>query len=48
MTEDFKLAYIRVENIEVVGYSDLDFGGYVDDYKSTLEVIFMLVVGVIS
>lgn len=46
--KDFKLIYNRVENLEIVGYSDLDFGGYVDDYKSTLEVIFMLVVGVIS
>ena len=33
-TKDFMLVYRRVNNIEVVGYSDFDFGGCSDDRKS--------------
>ena len=46
--KDFMLAYRRVDNLEVVGYLDSDFGGYSDDHKSTLGYIFMLVGGAIS
>ena len=42
------LVYSRVDNLEVVGYSDSDFGGCSDDCKSTLVYIFMLAGGAIS
>ena len=42
------LVYMRVDNLEVVGYLDFDFGGCSDDRKSTLGYIFMLVGGAIS
>ncbi|RVW48870.1 Retrovirus-related Pol polyprotein from transposon TNT 1-94 [Vitis vinifera] len=47
-TKDFMFVYRRVDNLEVVGYSDSDFGGCSDDRKSTLGYIFMLAGGVIS
>ena len=42
------LVYRRVDNLEVVGYSDSDFSGCSDDRKSTSGYIFMLVGGAIS
>ena len=42
------LVYRRVDNLEVVGYSDSDFGGCSDDRKSTSGYIFMLAGGAIS
>ncbi|RVW22815.1 Retrovirus-related Pol polyprotein from transposon TNT 1-94 [Vitis vinifera] len=47
-TKDFMLVYRKVDNLEVVGYSDSDFGGCSDDRKSTLGYIFMLAGGAIS
>ena len=47
-TKDFMLIYRRVDNLEVVGYSNSDFGGCSDDRKSTSRYIFMLVGGAIS
>ena len=47
-TKDFMFVYWRVDNLEVVGYSDFDFGGCSDDHKSTLGYIFTLVGGAIS
>ena len=47
-TKDFMLVYRRVDNLEVVGYSDSDFGGCSDDRKSTSGHIFMLAGGAIS
>ncbi|RVW43546.1 Retrovirus-related Pol polyprotein from transposon TNT 1-94 [Vitis vinifera] len=47
-TKDFMLVYRRVDNLEVVGYSDSDFGGCSNDRKSTLGYIFMLASGAIS
>ncbi|RVW21791.1 Retrovirus-related Pol polyprotein from transposon TNT 1-94 [Vitis vinifera] len=47
-TKDFMLVYRRVDNLEVVGYSDSDFGGCSDDRKSTSGYIFMLAGGAIS
>ncbi|WKA10964.1 hypothetical protein VitviT2T_028504 [Vitis vinifera] len=41
-TKDFILVYRRVDNLEVVGYSDSDFGDCSDDPKSTSGYIFML------
>ena len=46
--KDFMLVYRRVDNLEVVGYSDSDFSGCSDDRKSTSGYIFMLVGGAIS
>ena len=44
--------YIRTSNLEVVGYSDLDFvgcfAGCVDSHKSTSGYIFILAGGAIS
>ena len=37
-----------MDNLEVVGYSDADFGGCLDDLKSTSGYIFMLAEGAIS
>ena len=42
------LVYRRVDNLEVVGYSDSDFGGCSDNHKSTSGYIFMLAGGAIS
>ncbi|KAL0366988.1 UNVERIFIED_CONTAM: Secreted RxLR effector protein [Sesamum radiatum] len=42
------LMYGRTENLEVVGYSDLDFAGCVDSRKSTSGYIFMIASGAIS
>ena len=39
---DFILVYRRVDNLEVVGYSNSDFGSCFDDWKSTSGYIFML------
>ncbi|WKA07370.1 hypothetical protein VitviT2T_025208 [Vitis vinifera] len=40
-TKDFMLVYRRVDNLEVVGYSDSDFGGCSDDRKSTSGYIYV-------
>lgn len=45
---DFILVHIRVENIEIAGYFDSDFGGCVDDYKFIPRFFFMLIGRVIS
>ena len=42
------LVYRRVDNLEVVGYSDSNFRDCYDDHKSTPGYIFMLVGGAIS
>ena len=42
------LVYRRVDNLEVVGYLDSDFGGCSNDRKSTSGYIFMLAGGAIS
>nr|CAN72798.1 hypothetical protein VITISV_031251 [Vitis vinifera] len=46
--KDFMLVYRRMDNLEVVGYLDSDFGGCSDDRKSTSGYIFMLAGGAIS
>ena len=46
--KDFMLVYRRVDNLEVVRYSDSDFGDCSDDHKSTSGYIFMLAGGAIS
>ena len=47
-TKDYKLMYRRTSNLEVVGYSDLDFAGCVDSCKSTSGYILILAGGAIS
>ena len=42
------LTYKHVDNLEVIGYSDVDFAGCSDTKKSTLEYIFLLAGGAIS
>ena len=46
--KDFMLVYRRVDNLEVVGYLDAEFGGCPNDLKSTSGYIFMLGKGAIS
>ncbi|XP_043725761.1 secreted RxLR effector protein 161-like [Telopea speciosissima] len=47
-TKDPMLVYHRCDQLEVVGYSDSDYGGCIDDLKSTSGYIFMLAGGAIS
>ena len=47
-TKDYKLTYKRSEQLEVVGYSDSDYGGCLDSLKSTSGFVFMLENGAIS
>ena len=42
------LTYRRTDELEVIGYSDLDFPGCVDSCKSTSRYIFMFVGEAIS
>ena len=46
--KDFMLIYKKVDNLEVVGYTDSDFGGCLDHLKSISGYIFMLAGGAIS
>ncbi|XP_058005362.1 secreted RxLR effector protein 161-like [Hevea brasiliensis] len=41
-TKNYMLTYKRFDNLEVIGYSDSDFAGCVDDRKSTSGYIFMM------
>ena len=47
-TKDYMLMYRQTVNLEVIGYSDLDYAGYIDSRKSTSGYVFMLVGGAIS
>ena len=47
-TKYYKLMYRRTSNLEVVGYTDSNFAGYVDSRKSTSGYIFILAGGAIS
>ena len=42
------LTYRHTDTLEVVGFSDSDYAGYVDDKKSTSGYIFMIAEGAIS
>jgi hypothetical protein len=42
------LTYQRSDKLEVIGYTDSDFAGCVNNLKSTSDYIFMLVGGAIS
>ncbi|KAF3320214.1 Retrovirus-related Pol polyprotein from [Carex littledalei] len=47
-TRDYMLTYRRSEQLEVIGYTDSDFGGCVDSMKSTSGYIFMMAGGAVS
>ncbi|XP_057994368.1 secreted RxLR effector protein 161-like [Hevea brasiliensis] len=47
-TKNYMLTYERSSNLEVIGYSDSDFTGCVDDKKSTFDYIFMMSGGAVS
>ena len=42
------LTYRHTDTLEVVGFSDSDYAGCVDDKRSTSGYIFMMVEGVVS
>ena len=42
------LTYQRTDTLEVVGFSDFDYAGYMDDKKSTFGFIFGMAEGTIS
>ncbi|KAH9714963.1 Integrase catalytic domain-containing protein [Citrus sinensis] len=47
-TKDFVLTYQRSDYLNIVGYSDADFVGCLEDKKSTSGYIFMMAGGAIS
>lgn len=47
-TKDYMLTYRRSDSLEIVGYSDADWGGCQDSRKSTTGVIFLLADGAIT
>ncbi|GAV77853.1 hypothetical protein CFOL_v3_21321, partial [Cephalotus follicularis] len=47
-TRDFILTYRRVEDLQLVGFTDSDFAGCQDDRKSTSGYIFMMADGAVS
>ena len=47
-TKDLMLTYRRTDTLKVVGFSDFDYAGCVDDKKSTSSYIFMMPEGTIS
>ena len=47
-TKDLMLTYKRSDNLDVIGYSDVDFEGCVDTKKSTSGYIFTLAGGAMS
>ena len=47
-TKDLMLTYRRIDTLEVVGFSDSDYAGHVDDKKSTSGYIFMTTRGTVS
>ena len=47
-TKDYMLMYRQTDNLDVIGYSDLDFAGCVDSRRSTSGYIFMMAGGAIS
>ena len=47
-TKDNMFTYKRSNHLKVRGYSDADYGGCPDDYKSTSSYAFMLAGGAVS
>ena len=46
-TKDLMLTYRRTNTLDIVGFSDVDYAGYMDDNKSTSCYIFMMVGGAV-
>ncbi|XP_047326892.1 secreted RxLR effector protein 161-like [Impatiens glandulifera] len=46
-TKDYMLTYKKLDQLEIVGYSDSDFAGCQDSRRSTSDYIFMLAGGAI-
>ena len=42
-TKDYMLMYRQTNNLDLVGYSDANFAGYVDSRKSTSGYILIMV-----
>ena len=40
--KDYMLTYRKIDNLEIIGYSDSDYAGCKDTRKSTSRYIFML------
>ena len=47
-TKDYMLIYRQTDNLDLVGYSEADFAGCVDSFKSTSGYIFIMAGGAIS
>jgi len=47
-TKYYMLTYKRSDQLEIIGYSDLDFAGCLDSLRSTSSYIFMLIGGAVS
>ena len=47
-TKSYMLTYKRLDDLEVIGYSDSDYAGCLDSRRSTSGYIFMLAGGAIS
>ncbi|XP_061999109.1 secreted RxLR effector protein 161-like [Rosa rugosa] len=48
-TKSYLLVYKKVENLDVIGYTDADFAGkYPDSTKSTSGYVFMMAGGAIA
>ena len=47
-TKDYIFTYYRSNHLEIVGYSDSDFVGCLDNKRSTSDYIFMLAGGAVS
>ena len=47
-TKDHMLTYRRTNSLDVIGYNDAYFKGYVDDKKSTIGYIFFMARGAMS
>ena len=43
-TKYYMLMYKQNDNLEVIGYSNSDYAGYIDSQKSTSRYVFMLAV----
>ena len=47
-TKDYMLTFKRFDNLEVIGYTNSDFAGYIDSRKSTFDYVYMLAGAAIS
>ena len=47
-TKEYMLMYRRMDNLEIIGYSNSNFSSCVDSLKSTSGYIFMFVDGAVS